>query len=486
MCDTQAKTGPKPIADIVREKTNDGELIIDFLIDMVLGKMEGATYWHRLEATRQLEKLGLQVPQAVKQAISPSANGRAPSRAPGNPRRNDELADLVKAETSDARDIVRFLVDVMQGNLDGFKPHHRLAAARELLRLAFDNVPDHTGGDDDGDDEPISPKQLDNETRRNTKQYNDDDDPFDFDNYGHEDYRRDRAGERAMVHIFGSEEAEEVACNTVRKYRTELWDAGLRGDYDYSPIENPGDDPYGKGCYGYRVLLIAFQDNNGIRAANKAVAEYHKQNFKHLINEDGSLTALADKASLEPGTLQYLERSRHLLAEDDDKPLVGADSKPACGPEGPPAPEPPPRNKRLKIHLGPPHEYQDPPSSLTSDQPPNPPAGTGPNPASDLEHPSTERHPERPQKPPVGAGFKPARDPEEPPATAPLPGKIPAKSSTDPPDDDPPVPEPRRRSGRRRKNRLKRRLLAASCPGPFPVPGPVPAATGSERGPPLP
>ena len=36
MCDTQAKTGPKPIAEIVREKTNDGELIVDFLIDVML------------------------------------------------------------------------------------------------------------------------------------------------------------------------------------------------------------------------------------------------------------------------------------------------------------------------------------------------------------------------------------------------------------------------------------------------------------------
>ena len=494
MCDTQAKTGPKPIAEIVREKTNDGELIVDFLIDVIKGKFEDTTLWHRMEATRQLAKLGVEVPQAVLKVTAPSANGRKPSRAPGNSRRNDDLAEIVRRKTSDGEDIVQFLVDVMQGNLDGFKPCHSFSAAKELLRCCYYNTAGNTADDDDehdavgliDGDSPQAPEQLENQTRPNAKRYNDDDDPFDFDHYDHEDYRLDRAGERAMVHIFGSEEAEEVACNTVRKYRTELWDAGLRGDYDYSPIENPGDDPYGKGCYGYKVLRIAFQDNNGIRAANKAVAEYHKQNFKHLINEDGSLTALADKASLEPGTLQYLERSRHLLAEDDDKPLVGADSKPACGPEGPPAPEPPPRNKRLKIYLGPPHEYQDPPSSLTSDQPPNPPAGTGPNPAGDLEHPSTERHSERPPKPPAGAGFKPARDPEEPPATAPLPGKIPAKSSTDPPDDDPPVPEPRRRSGRRRKNRLKRRLLAASRPGPFPVPGPAPAATGSDRGPPLP
>ena len=148
MCASQAKTAPRPIAEIVREKTNDGQLIVDFLIDMVQGKMEGATYWHRLEATRQLEKLGLELPQAVKRAISPPANGPKPSRATGNSRQNDELADIIKEETDGGRDIVRFLVDVMQGNLDGFKPRHRLAASNELLKRGFDNVPDHTGGDE--------------------------------------------------------------------------------------------------------------------------------------------------------------------------------------------------------------------------------------------------------------------------------------------------------------------------------------------------
>ena len=340
MCDTQAKTGPKPIAEIVREKTNDGELIVDFLIDVIKGKFEDTTLWHRMEATRQLAKLGVEVPQAVLKVTAPSANGRKPSRAPGNSRRNDDLAEIVRRKTSDGEDIVQFLVDVMQGNLDGFKPCHSFSAAKELLRCCYYNTAGNTADDDDehdavgliDGDRPQAPEQLENQTRRNTKQFNDDDDPFDFDNYGHEDYRRDRAGERAEVHIFGSEEAREVACDASRKYWDEKSAGAHIADYDYSPIKNPEDDPYGKGCYGYRVLRIAFQDNNAVRAANKAVAEYHKRKFRHLINEDGSLTALADKASLEPGTLQYIERSRHLLAEDDDKPLVGADSKPAWRP----------------------------------------------------------------------------------------------------------------------------------------------------------
>ena len=366
MCETgpQTKTEPTSIAEIVREMTGDGRLIVEFLLDMVQGKMEGATYWHRLEATRQLEKLGLEVPQAVIQSNSVSASGPKPSRASGNSRQNDELADIIKEETDGGRDIVRFLVDVMQGNLDGFKPRHRLAASNELLKRGFDNVPGRTGGDDDGDDEPISHEQLDNETRRNADQYNNDDDPFDFDHYNLEDYKRDRMGHRAEVHIFGGEEAREVALNVNRKYWNEKSAGAHVADYDYSPIKNPGDDPYGKGCYGYKVLRIAFQDNNAIRAINKAVMEYHKRKFKHLINENGSLAALEDTASLDPQTLQYLERSRHLLVEKDGpseppKPPVGAGFKPARDPEGPPAPIPPPRKKRLNIHLGPTGE--DPP-----------------------------------------------------------------------------------------------------------------------------
>ena len=174
-------------------------------------------------------------------------------------------------------------------------------------------------------------------------------------------------GHRAEVHIFGSEEAREVALNANRKHWDEKSATGQLGDYNTSPIKNPGDDPYGKGCYGYKVLRIAFQDNNAIRAANKAVAEYHKRKFKHLINENGSLAALEDTASLDPQTLQYLERSRHLLVDDDDEPNkdpdspspaspIGAGFKPARGPEGPPANTPPPRKKRLNIHLGPPGE----------------------------------------------------------------------------------------------------------------------------------
>ena len=264
--------------------------------------------------------------------------------------------------------------------------------------------------DQDRDDDPISQERIENQTRHNAKQYNDDGDPFDFDNYGREDYIRDRMGHRAELHIFGGEEAREVALNTARELARESRAAGHIGDYDYSPIENPEDDPYGKGCYGYKVLRIGFQNNNAIRAINKAVAEYHRRKFKHFINEDGSLAAPADTASLDPRTLQYLERSRHLLANDDDKP-----------PDDP-----------------------DPPSSITPERAHDPPVGAGFKPARGLTHPSTERHSD------------PAEEPTPP--TPPSSGKTPEDNVEPEPDHSPIDPDPGG-SEPRQKTRAKARLI---------------------------
>ena len=360
---TKTEDQPPTLAEIVREETDNGREIIRFLLDVMRNRFEDVKMCHRVQAAVQLAKLGSKEAEAFLKAASCSKNGRAPSRAPAQSRQNDELADIVKQETSDGRDVVRFLVDVMHGNLDGFKPCHRLASAKELLRRGFDSTPVDTDDDDqDRDDDPISQERIENRTRHNAKQYNDDGDPFDFDHYNHEDYIRDGMGHRAELHIFGGEEAREVALNTARELARESRAAGHIGDYDYSPIENPEDDPYGKGCYGYKVLRIGFQNNNAIRAINKAVAEYHRRKFKHFINEDGTLAALADTASLDPGALQYLERSRHLLTEENGKPPKDPDPPSAVTPERseePPAPTTSSRQKPPKIHLGPADE--DPP-----------------------------------------------------------------------------------------------------------------------------
>ena len=81
----------------------------------------------------------------------------APQHSPPADRKvASDLAEIVRQETDDGRVAVRFLVDVMRGGLPGFKPHHRLAAARELLRRGFDDTPaDDNAGP--GDDDAVAP-----------------------------------------------------------------------------------------------------------------------------------------------------------------------------------------------------------------------------------------------------------------------------------------------------------------------------------------
>ncbi len=54
----------------------------------------------------------------------------------------ERLARIVREETDDGRRIVRFFVKVAEGELEseGFKPHHRIAAGRELLLRGFGPV----------------------------------------------------------------------------------------------------------------------------------------------------------------------------------------------------------------------------------------------------------------------------------------------------------------------------------------------------------
>ena len=43
------------------------------------------------------------------------------------------MARLIRAQTADGGTIIEFLDDVMQDRTEGFKTHHRIAAAKELI-----------------------------------------------------------------------------------------------------------------------------------------------------------------------------------------------------------------------------------------------------------------------------------------------------------------------------------------------------------------
>ena len=55
------------------------------------------------------------------------------------------MARLIRAQTADGGTIIEFLDDVMQDRTDGFKTHHRIAAAKELIvHIVRDEQPSHT------------------------------------------------------------------------------------------------------------------------------------------------------------------------------------------------------------------------------------------------------------------------------------------------------------------------------------------------------
>ena len=167
---------PPTIADIVREKTGDGALIIDFFTDVMTGRIEGAELCHRIDAAKQLVKYGSKdaaeflakykgVPCGhstrgrPNQADPCSAEDRSlvavTLNAPPTLTRDfltvlsgiDEflMARLIRAQTVDGVTIIEFLDDVMQDRNDGFKTYHRIAAAKELIvHIVRDEQPSHT------------------------------------------------------------------------------------------------------------------------------------------------------------------------------------------------------------------------------------------------------------------------------------------------------------------------------------------------------
>ena len=167
---------PPTIADIVREKTGDGRLIIDFFTDVMTGRIEGAELCHRIDAAKQLVKYGSKdaaeflakykgVPcgHSINGRPNPADPCSAEDRslvavtlnAPPTLTRDfltvlsgiDEflMARLIRAQTADGDTIIEFLDDVMQDRTEGFKTHHRIAAAKELIvHIVRDEQPSHT------------------------------------------------------------------------------------------------------------------------------------------------------------------------------------------------------------------------------------------------------------------------------------------------------------------------------------------------------
>ena len=165
---------PPTIAEIVRQKTDDGARIIDFFLDVMEGRVEDAQLCHRIDSAKQLVKYGYKKAAdfIAEHGDEPCDHCESRKRGP-RPRKDqgpaagplqsspphvqgpygydfltmltedfltvlsavdeDLMIKLLRAQTRDGGTVIDFLDNVMHGREDGFKVNHRISAARELI-----------------------------------------------------------------------------------------------------------------------------------------------------------------------------------------------------------------------------------------------------------------------------------------------------------------------------------------------------------------
>ncbi len=171
---------PPTIADIVRQKTDGGAMIIDFFTDVMTGRVDDARLCHRIDAAKQLVKYGHKDAAGfiADHGDEPCDHCESRKRGPRSPKGTyqtpgvlhaqaitydflnlltedfltvlsavdeDLMIMLVRAQTAHGETVVEFLNSVMSNRVEGFKAHHRIAAARELIsHIIRDEQRSHT------------------------------------------------------------------------------------------------------------------------------------------------------------------------------------------------------------------------------------------------------------------------------------------------------------------------------------------------------
>ncbi len=139
------------LAQIVAEETGDGRRIVRFLVQVADNELhsEGFQPCHRMDAAKELVKIGLTEFSDYIHANSTTPRTRANRTnrpdadiSPEIAQARQQLAEYARELTQDGRTVIRMYAEVMEGvrNDEGFKPHHRIAAARELLKRGFDET----------------------------------------------------------------------------------------------------------------------------------------------------------------------------------------------------------------------------------------------------------------------------------------------------------------------------------------------------------
>ena len=285
-------------SDVVRDETDNGDRIINFLFSVMMGEIEGARQHHRNEAGKQLARLDPLMARALAEDNKPRRSRPLHTGAVGAGA-GTALDEIVRQETNDGRDIVRFYADVMRGVLTDFKTHQRMDAADKLVSLSSDHTPcvpapQPAARQPASDHDTVSAATPWKTPRKPEWRYFEypEDHTYDFSSYGEEDYRRDRYGDKALVHIFGDDETKSAANQAVLDYKVdqiEAQRAAVHSDHDTcqpsDPCPNclvpdpPDDDSFGRHTYGYNALVYIYGDKAAARAGYMAAID-HKEKLR--------------------------------------------------------------------------------------------------------------------------------------------------------------------------------------------------------------
>ena len=140
---------------IVLEETNDGRDIVRFLKNVIVHIQDGPKTFgirpqdfarnHKIDAARILARLGLEEGKRhLRRTYVPTPFRRIHPEEEDGPKRDttratSDLYRLVRKKTNDGADIMLNFIEIMKGYHPEFKPHLRMAAAKELVRqIEFD------------------------------------------------------------------------------------------------------------------------------------------------------------------------------------------------------------------------------------------------------------------------------------------------------------------------------------------------------------
>ena len=135
------------LQQIVREETDNGREVVQFMKQAMNGLFPNFTPQHQIMAGRVLAILcieqGIEFVESVKKPSPPRTRDSAQRRVIGDEidaalsAAEKEIAGYVKKLTGGGRRMIKFLIEAMEGGIKSFSPSLRIAAGKELIGYAF-------------------------------------------------------------------------------------------------------------------------------------------------------------------------------------------------------------------------------------------------------------------------------------------------------------------------------------------------------------